>query len=106
MSVTLSVKADRHQVEILQLVKSTLDAEMTKLELALEMADKRLQPFEQKYQVTSDYFLTHLTAEDLDGRDDEYVRWAGEYRLKQRLSEKLRRLREIEYDHTSVFQSN
>lgn len=102
MSITLSVKTDRRQAVILQLVKATLDAEIIRLELALEMADRRLKPFEQKYRVTSDYFLAHWTAEDLEGRDDEYVCWAGEYRLKQRLLEKLQHLREIKYDHTGV----
>lgn len=93
MSVTLYVKTDHHRNAILQLVKSTVDAEITKLELALEMADRRLHPFEQKYQVTSDDFMAHWTAEDLEGQDDEYVCWAGEYRLKQRLMKKLEHAR-------------
>jgi hypothetical protein len=106
MSITLSVKTDHQPAAILHLVQSTLDAEITRLELALDMADRRLAPFEQKYQVSSEYFLTHWTAEDLDGRDDEYVQWAGEYRLKQRLLEKLQYLREIQYDHPDVLRSN
>lgn len=96
MSATLYVKADQHQTAILQLVKSTIDAEITKLELAVKMADKRLEPFENKYHVISEDFLRRFTAEDLDGGDDEYVCWAGEYRLKQRILEKLHYLRGIE----------
>lgn len=38
-----------------------------------------------------------MAAEDLEGGDDECVRWAGEYRLMQRLQEKLEQLREISY---------
>jgi len=72
----------------LHLVKSAIETEIARLELALEMANKRLMPFDKKYNVTSDHFISHLTAEDLDGGDDEYVSWAGEYQLKQRLESK------------------
>ena len=43
------------------------------------MAVKRLATFEEKYGVTSEHFLAVMTAEDLEGKDDEYVHWAGEY---------------------------
>jgi hypothetical protein len=38
-----------------------------------------------------------MTAEDLVGGDDEYVHWAGEYRLRQRLLQKLDALRGINF---------
>ena len=106
MSTTLYVKSDLKVSNILYLVKSTIDAEIAKLTLAIEIADKRLRPFEEKYGVSSDYFIAHFAAEDLDGRDDEYVSWAGEYQLKQKLLQKLQQLREIEYADSDVFQSN
>ncbi len=103
MSVTLYIKSKKAVNNILPLVKSAIEAEITRLELALEMAIKRLKPFEKKYGVTSEHFISNLTAEDLDGRDDEYVNWAGEYKLKQRLESKLQQLREIKYGNTEVF---
>jgi len=84
--------------KVLPLVKSAIDAEITQLELALEMAFKRISPFEEKYKTGPEYFITNMTAEDLDGNDDEYINWAGEYKLKLKLEDKLRQLREIEYD--------
>ena len=45
----------------------------------------------------SEHFLAVMTAEDLEGKDDEYVHWAGEYKLMQRLQDKLRKLQEISY---------
>jgi len=78
------------------LVQSVIESEVTRLELALGLARKRLAPFEQKYGVTSEDFISKMAAEDLEGGDNEYVRWAGEYQLAQRLREKIRRLREIE----------
>jgi len=57
--------------------------------MALDIACQQLRPFEEKYGVTSAYFLANVTAEDLEGGDDEYVRWAGEYKLMKRLETKL-----------------
>jgi hypothetical protein len=45
--------------------------------------------------VTSEHLIAEMAAEDLAGGDDEYVRWAGEYKLTQRLREKLQKLQKI-----------
>jgi transcriptional regulator NrdR family protein len=95
---TIYVEANQESKEILGLVRAAVDNEITKLELALKLALKRLVPFEQKYGVTSDYFIAEMVAEDLEGQDEEYVRWAGEYKLTERLQKKLKLLREISYD--------
>jgi len=90
--------------ELLSLVRSAVESEIARLELALERAEQRLRAFEERYGVTSEYFISTMVAEDLQGGDDEYVQWAGEYRLAQRLREKLHRLREIEYSDSGVLQ--
>lgn len=102
MSVTLYIKSKKKADNILPLIKSAIEAEIARLELGLEMANKRLSAFEKKYNVTSQYFISNLAADDLEGGDDEYVTWAGEYKLKERLNVKLRQLREIEYDNSEV----
>ncbi len=84
------------------MIRSAIEGEIARLELALKLARERLASFEQKYGVTSEYFFSEMAAEDLEGGDDEYVRWAGEYKLMQRLQEKLQRLREIEYGDSSL----
>ncbi len=106
MSEVILIKSKQNGAEVLSLVKSAIDAEVTRLELALEMAKKRLLYFEKKYKVTSDHFMSHFAAEDLEGGDEEYVMWSGEYQLKQRLAQKLTQLREIEYAPSDVFQPN
>jgi len=106
MKTMVSVKSEQNPAAMLHLVKTSIDHEMSKLELAVELAHKRLEPFETKYQVTSEEFLARFAAEDLEGGDAEYVCWAGEYRLQQRLLDKLAQLRNIEYAHPGVFQSN
>lgn len=106
MSEHIWVKSKQNGAEVLSLIKSAVEAEVTRLELALEIANKRLLVFEKKYNVTSDHFMSHFAAEDLDGGDDEYVRWAGEYQLQQRLAQKLTQLREVEYAPADVLQPN
>lgn len=99
MSVTLSIKSNQARDDLLHLVQSAIESEIVRLELAVEMAQRRLEPFEKKYKVDSEKFISNLTAEDLNGGDDEYVNWAGEFKLKQRLENKLHQLREIKYEH-------
>jgi len=94
---TIYVEPAQKASEVLSLIQSAIEGEIARLELALKMARERLAPFERKYGVTSEYFISEMAAEDLEGGDDEYVRWAGEYRLMQRLQEKLEQLREISY---------
>jgi len=79
------------------LVQTAIREQVVKLELGLAMARKRLMPFEDKYGVTSERFISDMAAEDLEGGDNEYVQWAGEYQLMRRLQDKLWRLRGIEY---------
>ena len=94
----LSVESVQQSDEVLCLVRTAIENEIAKLELALKLAQKRLSPFEQKYNVTSEYFIAEMASEDLEEGDDEYVRWPGEYKLMQRLREKLYKLREIRYN--------
>jgi hypothetical protein len=97
MMATLYIEPIHESGETLRLVRAAIESEMAKLDLALKRAVQRLAPFEEKYGVTSEYFIAAMTAEDLEGKDDEYVHWAGEYRLMQRLQDKLRKLQEISY---------
>ncbi|NUM76220.1 hypothetical protein HUU40_17790 [candidate division KSB1 bacterium] len=106
MSTTILVKSEKDNGDTLELVKSAVEAEITRLTLALEMAEKRLLPYEKKYHVDSEYFLVNFAAEDLEGGDEEYVSWAGEYKLKQSLQNKIVQLREIEYAHSEILQSD
>ena len=64
------------------------------LEFAILAGEWRLAEFEEKYNVSSATFMAEMVAEDLDGGDDEYVRWAGEFKLIERLREKLNQIRE------------
>ncbi len=94
----LEIKSDAPDLEIVQnLVRSAINSEIKNLKRSIDKTNKLLQEFETKYQVSSDLFLSNWTAQDLEGKDDEYVNWAGEIKIKQRLESALQKLEEIEY---------
>jgi hypothetical protein len=99
MAAILNIQSTSREADktTLRLIHAAVDNEIHRLEMAIILAEKRLALFEQKYHVSSSVFIETYAAEDLTGGDDEYVEWAGEYRLCERLREHLRRLREVEY---------
>jgi hypothetical protein len=106
MMATLYIEPLHESGDILHLVRAAIESEVAKLELALKMAAKRLAPFEEKYGVTSEYFLAAMTAEDLEGKGDAYVHWAGEYKLMQRLQDKLQKLQAINYHDPNLLHAD
>jgi hypothetical protein len=93
--VKLQVTSNR--TDILPIIQSAIAAKVKRTELGLRYTENELRKFEMKYQIPSDQFLQTYTAEDLDGRDDEYISWMGEIKLRQSLVEELQALYEIEY---------
>ncbi len=94
----LEIKSDTPDLEIVQnLVRAAINSEIKNLKRSIDKSNKLLKEFETKYQISSDFFLSDWTAEDLEGRDDEYVSWAGEIKIKQRLVNALQKLEGIEY---------
>ena len=74
-----------------------LETESARLKYSMKLAKKRLSKFEKKYRVSSEKFINEWSAEDLEGKDLEYVEWAGEYKLSMRLNERLKALMSIEH---------
>ena len=94
----LEIKSDAPDLEIVQnLVRAAINSEIKNLKRSIDKSNKLLQEFETKYQILSDLFLSNWTAEDLEGRDDEYISWVGEIKMKQRLMSALQKLEGIEY---------
>jgi hypothetical protein len=74
-----------------------LETESYRLKYSMQLAKRRLSKFEKKYKVSSEKFINEWCAEDLAGKDLEYVEWAGEYKLSLRLNERLTALKSIEH---------
>ena len=91
----LKVISDKEDIS--DIIKSAISAEIKRLEIGLNMTNKEIKKFEDEYNIPSEVFLTQFTAEDLKGGDDEYIRWAGELKIRERILEDLKKLRDIEY---------
>lgn len=95
----ITVEAEGNPKEVLRILRAAVAAEIVKVELALQHAHERIRLFEEKYGVDSDTFSSEWAAEDLDGKDIEYVTWAGEYFLQKRLKKRLQQLQSVRYDN-------
>lgn len=95
MSVQMVIElSDRQAV---QMVLQALDVQKTRLRASIARTKRRLSNFEQRYGVTTEHFMTGMTAEDLLGGDLEYVEWAGEAHLLDGLNAELRELEHARY---------
>jgi predicted NUDIX family NTP pyrophosphohydrolase len=93
----IEIRASNSNYEALQLVRGAIESKMARIRLGLEITQKKLAKFEAKYQVSSEKFISEMAAEDLFEGDMEYVEWAGEYRILQKLKKDLERLEAVEY---------
>ena len=96
--VKLEIKSD--QKDVSSLVKSAIFAEIKRMEIGLNRTEHEIKKYEKKYQVDSDVFLKDFAAEDLQEGDNEYIKWAGEIKLKERILDDLSKLKDIEYVST------
>lgn len=83
--------------EAVNILRDALKTEEMRLSHALEIAERRIRRFEEKYGISSSIFIEQWTAEDLLCGDVEYVEWAGEMKLASRAQERLNILKNIEY---------
>jgi len=93
LTITMKPDSPREAAEILEEV---LEKEALRLRHGMNLARNRLKKFEKKYNISSEIFIKEWAAEDLDGKDMEYVEWAGEYQFYAGLNERLRILESIE----------
>ncbi|MCU0426891.1 MAG: hypothetical protein MUF71_14830 [Candidatus Kapabacteria bacterium] len=76
----------------LRAVREAIDQQRLSLGYSLERTRKKLQEFEQRYNVQTAYFLDSMSAEDLVGGDMEYVEWAGEAQMLTLLEHDMKAL--------------
>jgi len=93
--VRLHVTSNR--TDILPIIQAAISSKLKRTEIGLRYTEDELRKFEVKYHISSEQFLQTYTAEDLEGKDEEYISWMGEIKLRQSLIEELQALQEIEY---------
>ncbi len=81
----------------LDIIKTAISAEIKRLEIGLQKTISQIQKFENEYKVSSEVFKNEFTAESLKKGDREYVEWMGELKIRDRISEDLKKLKAIEY---------
>jgi uncharacterized protein YydD (DUF2326 family) len=92
-----TIKIVSYQKDMPEIIRSAISAEIKRLGIGLKKTEKEIKAFEDKYKASSEVFSAQFGAEDLHGGDEEYVRWEGELKIRQRILEDLKRLEEIEY---------
>lgn len=80
-----------------QAILGALETYKARLRLSIGRTKRFLNVFEARYHVTTDHFVTDMTAEDLTGGDLEYVEWAGEAKLLKGLEAELGELERARY---------
>ena len=96
--VKLKIITDKDKKDMEGIIKSAISAEIKRVEIGLRKTDENLKKFEKQYNITSEHFLQHYSAEDLNNEDNEYIRWAGEIEMRKRISSNLHELKAIKYE--------
>lgn len=94
--IRLQIKSDA-QESALDIVRSAIAAEASRLELGLKTTERHIRAFEERYHVTSETFLRDFASEDLADGDREYVCWSGELKLRERIAAQLETIKGIQY---------
>lgn len=93
---TVEIRSDSDNITA-DMIRTAIQAELKRLELGLQKTERHIEKFESAYNISSETFLTKFTAEDMKGGDSEYVAWAGELKIRERIQADMTRLREIQY---------
>ena len=92
----LQIDSDKKD-HVVIVIKSAISSEIKRLELGLDKTNRRIEQFEREYKISSDHFLGNYAAEDMKNGDPEYIQWAGELKIKERILDDLSHLKGIEY---------
>ncbi len=92
----LKIQSDNKEKAV-DMVKAAVVAEIQRMELGLERTNRQINRFEKRYGISSVAFQEQFAAEDLKKRDDEYVRWAGELAIRDRIEADLKQLKDVRF---------
>ncbi len=89
---TIQIKSELDN-ETMDIIKTAIDSELKRLELGLQKTERHIAKFEDEYKISSETFLTKFTAEDMKNGDTEYISWAGELKIRERILADINRLK-------------
>lgn len=94
--IKLQIQSDKED-GVIDIIRAAISAEIKRLEIGLNRTTKQIEKFETEYNVTSEVFQKEFSAENMKKGDREYIEWAGELKIREKIVEDLSKLKEIEY---------
>ncbi len=91
----LTLRSSR-QAQLKPLVEAALHNEVRLLEAGINRTRQKLQEFEKRFGLSSAEFIRRYEQGKVE-ESLEFAEWIGEYRLLERLQEKIETLREIRF---------
>jgi hypothetical protein len=85
-----------HQRPLKPLVEAALANELRLLQAGSQRTEQRLNDFEEKYQLSTVEFIRRYEADEFEETLD-FAEWIGEYRLLEKLREKIDILQGIQF---------
>lgn len=85
-----------HQRPLKSLVEAALANELRLLQAGVQRTEQRLDEFEAKYQLSTSEFIRRYEADEFEETLD-FAEWIGEYRLLEKLLEKIDVLQGIQF---------
>ena len=92
----LQIKSDADS-NTMDIIKTAIQSELKRLEIGLEKTERQIAMFENEYNISSETFLKQFSSEDMKGCDPEYISWAGELKIREKIRTDINRLKEIQY---------
>lgn len=92
----LQIDSDKRE-HVVVMIQAAISSEIKRLELGLAKTNRQIVRFEKEYNISSDHFLRNYSAEDMKNGNMEYIQWAGELQIRERIFEDLKNLMDIEY---------
>lgn len=94
--IRLQIQSDVKE-SALDIVRTAISAEVKRLEIGLHRTERQIERFEKEYNVSSEVFQREFAAEDMKRGDQEYIEWAGELKIRERILRDLKNLKDIQY---------
>ena len=94
--IKLQIQSDTKD-GVIDIVRAAISSEIKRLEFGLFKTNKQIEKYETEYNVTSEVFQKEFSAEDMRKGDQEYIEWAGELKIREKITADLKKLKEIEY---------
>jgi hypothetical protein len=86
----------KHKRSLKPLVQAALENEIRLLAAGVNKSERRLGEFEEHYHLSTEEFLRKYENDELD-ETLELDEWVGEYRLAERLREKVDTLKGVKF---------